>query len=283
MASRRIPHRPSKRLGQNFLVDQRIAEQIVSNISPGPSDIILEPGPGHGTLTRILQGRAGKIIAVEKDPILARELKQTFADYQNVIVLEGDVLEMANSLPPFNKIVSTPPYYLSSKLVLWLTITRFDLASIVFQKEFGDRLLATAGTADYGRLTVAAQRKLTMGRVQIIPRRAFSPRPKVDSILLRISPTSIRTELDEPLFEELVRGLFNQRRRLVKSSLRHFLTLKYGTGTGRMILERISVPEGRVYEQSIDQLENLSLQVWRIVSDTIASGTMRADAKVNHI
>ena len=276
MASRRTIHRPSKRLGQNFLVDQRIAEQIVSNVAPGQSDSILEPGPGHGTLTRILQERAGKVIAVEKDPILARELKRTFADSHNVIVLEGDVLEIASSLPSFNKIVCTPPYYLSSKLVLWLANTRFDLASIVFQKEFGDRLLATPGTADYGRLTVAAKRKLAVGRVQVIPRTAFNPRPKVDSILLRISPTNIRTELDEPLFEELVRGLFNQRRRLVKSSLRHFLTLKYDTGIGRSILERISVPDQRVYELSIDQLENLSLQLWRVISEFTVSGRLRS-------
>jgi len=273
--SRRIAHRPSKRLGQNFLIDQRIAEQIVSNVSPGPSDTILEPGPGHGTLTEILQKNAGKVIAVEKDPVLARELKQKFADSRNVIVLEGDVLEIANTLPPFNKIVSTPPYYLSSKLVLWLANAKFDLASIVFQKEFGDRLLASPGTADYGRLTVAAQRKLNVGRVQVISRTAFHPRPKVDSILLKFTPTSVRTEIDELLFEEMVRGLFNQRRRLVKGALRHFLDLKFGRENGRRILERVSVPDGRVYELSIDQFENLSLQLWRIVSDSISAGQVK--------
>ncbi|HEX4921009.1 MAG TPA: 16S rRNA (adenine(1518)-N(6)/adenine(1519)-N(6))-dimethyltransferase RsmA [Candidatus Bathyarchaeia archaeon] len=276
MASRRVAHRPSKRLGQNFLVDQRVAEQIVSNVSPGPNDSILEPGPGHGTLTQLLQEKAGKVIAIEKDPVLVRDLKQKFADSQTVIVLEGDFLEMAGSLPSFNKIVSTPPYYLSSKMVLWLAGTKFDLASIVFQKEFGDRLLASPGTADYGRLTVAAQRKLNVGRVQVIPRTAFNPRPKVDSILLRITPTSARTELDEPLFEELVRGLFNQRRRLVKSSLRHFLALKFDAEIGKKVLERVSVPDARVYQLSIDQFENLSLQLWRIVSDTITSGQLSA-------
>ena len=274
MSPHRVVHRPSKRLGQNFLVDQRVVEQIVSNVAPGSSDIVLEPGPGHGTLTQRLQEKAGKVIAIEKDPVLVRELKQIFADSQNVIVLEGDFLEMASSLPPFNKIVSTPPYYLSSKLVLWLASTKFDLASIVFQKEFGDRLLASPGTADYGRLTVAAQRKLNVGRVQVIPRTAFNPRPKVDSILLRITPSSTRTELDEPLFEELVRGLFNQRRRLVKSALRHFLALRFGGENGRKVLERVSVPDTRVYQLSIDQFENLSLQLWRIVSDTITSGQM---------
>lgn len=275
MPPHRVAHRPSKRLGQNFLVDQRVAEQIVSNVSPGPNDSVLEPGPGHGTLTQLLMEKAGKVIAIEKDPVLVRELKQKFADSQNVIVLEGDFLEMADSLPQFDKIVSTPPYYLSSKLVLWLASIGFDLASIVFQKEFGDRLLASPGTADYGRLTVAAQRKLNLERVQVIPRTAFNPRPKVDSILLRIAPTNTRTELDEPLFEELVRGLFNQRRRLVKSSLRHLLTLKYGAETGRTILEQVSVPDKRVYELSIDQLENLSLQLWRLISELIATGNVR--------
>ena len=258
------------------MVDQRVAAQIVSNASPGPGDSVLEPGPGHGTLTRLLRERAGKVIAIEKDPVLVRELKQKFADSRNVIVLEGDFLDMASSLPQFNKIVSTPPYYLSSKIVLWLASTKFDLASIVFQKEFGDRLLASPGTADYGRLTVAAQRRLNVGRVQVIPRTAFSPQPKVDSILLRITQTSARAELDEPLFGELVRGLFNQRRRLVKSALRHFLTLKFGAEDGKKVLERVSVPDARVYQLSVNQLENLSLQLWRIVSDTITSGQMNA-------
>src|SRR5690349_14416748 len=104
-------HRASKRLGQNFLVRREIAEEVVSSIAPGPSDIVLEPGPGHGTLTRFLVSKAGKVIAIEKDPVLARELRGTFRSQDNLTILEGDVLKMGGELPRFNKLVSTPPYY----------------------------------------------------------------------------------------------------------------------------------------------------------------------------
>src|SRR5439155_1134698 len=142
--------RPSKRLGQNFLLDQSIASEIVPSIRPSEMDTVLEPGPGHGTLTRLLREKAGKVVAVEKDPFLVRELRQTFKDHPNVVIVEGDVLKIS-PLPDFNKIVSTPPYYLSSKLALFLSKSKFDVAGIVFQKEFGERLLAEPGTKETGR------------------------------------------------------------------------------------------------------------------------------------
>lgn len=276
MASPRKVHRPSKSLGQNFLRDPNIAGEIVASISPGSADTVLEPGPGHGMLTRLLQRKAGRVIAVEKDPQLVRELQTSFANNANVTIVEGDIVKMRVSLPAFNKIVSTPPYYISSKLTLFLTSTKFDLASVVFQKEFGDRLLARPGTSDYGRLSVSAQRKLNVERIREVPRTAFSPRPKVDSTLLRFSLKQVQTELDERLFDEMVRGIFTQRRRLVRGAMRHFLELKYGRQIGKRLVDRISIPDARVFELSIDQLENLSLQLWRVVSEAIESGIMNA-------
>src|SRR6266446_1673770 len=239
------PHRPSKRLGQNFLLDRNIASDIVSSIHPTESDIVLEPGPGHGTLTRLLQKKAGKVVAVEKDPILVRELTETFRDYPNVIIIQGDILK-TNPLPDFNKVVSTPPYYLSSKLALFLSKTKFDIAAVVFQKEFGERLLAEPGTREYGRLTVSVRRRLNIERIRGIPRRSFQPRPKVDSILLRLTPQETLRKLNEPLFEEVVRGVFTQRRRLLRGALLHFLTKKLGRETGRRIMTEIAFPDARV-------------------------------------
>jgi 16S rRNA (adenine1518-N6/adenine1519-N6)-dimethyltransferase len=267
-------HQASKRLGQNFLVQQAIAEQIVSCIAPTPSDVVLEPGPGHGTLTRLLVNKAGRVVAVEKDPVLVRELRDIFRDRSNLTVLEGDILKMGESLPSFNKLVSTPPYYISSKLTLLLTNKTFDVAAVVFQKEFGERLLAEPGTADYGRLTVIARRKLDVERVRDISRTAFSPRPKVDSTLLRFKPKRV-AEIDELLFDEMVRGIFTQRRRLLKGALTHFLALKYGRATGKELVGRMTIPDVRVYQLSIDQLENLSLRLLRVVSDAIVSGELK--------
>ena len=276
-------HRPSKRLGQNFLVDLNVAEQIVSSASPGPNDAVLEPGPGHGTLTRLLMARAGRIVAVEKDPFLVRELRAEFSNQSNVTIIEGDVLKMQDTLPSFNKLVSTPPYYLSSKLIIFLAGRNFELASMVLQKEFGERLLAKPGTSGYGRLSVAAQRKLNLESLQFISRTSFHPRPKVDSMLLRFSPKKVQTELDEFLFEEMVRGIFTQRRRLLRGALRNFLTQKYGRKDGKRLAERVALPDSRVYQLSIDQLENLSIQLWRLFSEEIASGRLNRRTEVNHI
>lgn len=254
------PHRPSKRLGQNFLLDQSIASDVISSINPTESDTILEPGPGHGILTRLLQKKAGKVVAVEKDPVLARELAETFRDYHNIVVVEGDILK-TNPLPDFNKVVSTPPYYLSSKLSLFLSKIKFDVAGVVFQKEFGERLLAEPGTREYGRLTVSVRRRLKIQKIRVISRTAFRPRPKVDSILLRMTPLQHPRQLDEQSFEEVVRGLFNQRRRLTRSALAHFLTKKLGRESAREIMREIPLPDERVFQLSIAQLEELSEQL----------------------
>jgi 16S rRNA (adenine1518-N6/adenine1519-N6)-dimethyltransferase len=270
----RRQHRPSKRLGQNFLVQRGIAEEVVDSIGPSPSDVVLEPGPGHGTLTRLLVERAGRVVVVEKDPVLVKELADKFRNRPNLTILEGDILKMGESLPSFNKLVSTPPYYISSKLTLLLTNKTFEIAAVVFQKEFAERLFAEPGNADYGRLTVMARRKLDVEKVRDISRSAFSPRPSVDSTLLRFRPKRV-AEIDEPLFEEMVRGIFTQRRRLLRSALAHFLELKYGRGIGKELVKRMTIPDARVYQLSIDQLENLSLRVLRVVTDAILSGELK--------
>jgi len=254
-----VLYRPLKRLGQNFLADKRVAAMVVSNADLAANDTVLEPGAGYGTLTHLLEMQAGRIVAVEKDRRLAAHLRSEFKNSKNIEVIEGDVLEIP--LPSFNKVVGTPPYALSSKLILFLTRKKFELASLVFQKEFGERLLAEAGTADYGRLSIAAQRSLVIRPIMNISAAAFRPRPKVDSILLRISPKEVNTDVNEGLFEELVRGLFNQRKRVVRSSFLHFLCQKIGREIARSILETIALPEKRVFQLDISDLEEISRQL----------------------
>ena len=251
--------RPSKRLGQNFLSDHRVATRIVSVAELGSKDTVLEPGSGYGILTHEIAEQAGQVIAVEKDHRLAAHLRQEFENNSSVTIVEGDVLKV--ELPPFNKVVGTPPYTVSSKLVLLLTKRKFDLASLVFQKEFGERLLAKPGTSDYGRLSIAAQRSLMVEPIMNISAGAFRPKPKVDSVLLRISPRKARPGLDEIQFEELVRGLFNQRKRLVRSSLLHFLSKKLGREKALATLTSVNVPEKRVFQLTMTDLEDLCGQL----------------------
>ena len=253
-----VPYRPLKRLGQNFLANKHIASRVVSAAELMRTDTVLEPGAGYGTLTHLLEERADRVLAVEKDRRLVSYLRKEFENSPTVSVIEGDVLKIP--LPLFNKVVGTPPYALSSKLILFLTKKKFELASLVFQKEFGERLLAEPGTAEYGRLSITAQRSLRIRPIMNIPAAAFRPRPKVDSILLRVSPNDVNTSVNEELFEELVRGLFNQRRRVVRSSFLHFLSKKIGREKARTSLESMSLPEKRVFQLTISDLEELCQQ-----------------------
>jgi len=259
-----VYYRPLKRLGQNFLADKRVASQVVTAAELATNDTVLEPGAGYGTLTRLLEKQAGRVIAIEKDRRLAFHLRNEFAHSPTVEVIEGDVLKIP--LPAFNKVVGTPPYVISSKLILFLTKKKFELASLVFQKEFGERLLAEAGTSEYGRLSITAQRSLTIWPIMNIPAAAFRPRPKVDSILLRISPNAVTTVVNEELFEELVRGLFNQRRRVVRSSFLHFLSKKIGREKARASLTAMTLPEKRVFQLTIADLEDICSQLSKVLA-----------------
>ena len=254
-----VLYRPLKRLGQNFLADKRAATRIVSNAELSTTDTVLEPGPGYGILTRLLEKQAGRVIAVEKDRRLAAYLRSEFKNSHNIQVIEGDVLEIP--LPAFNKVIGTPPYALSSKLVIFLTRIKFELASLVFQKEFGERLLSEAGSSDYGRLSITEQRYLTIRPIMNISAAAFRPKAKVDSILLRISPKEVNATVNEELFEELVRGLFNQRKRVLRSSFLHFLSQKIGREEARPLLEEMALPEKRVFQLTISDLEDLCQQL----------------------
>jgi len=228
-------------------------------------DTVLEPGAGFGVLTRLLEKQAGRVIAVEKDSRLARGLRKTFAETPSVEVVEGDVLKV--SLPQFERVVGTPPYYISSRLVLFLLESKFRKAHLVFQKEFGERLLAHPGTPDYGRLSVSSQRMLHIESVFSIPRGAFEPKPKIDSLLLMLEPKTYSQDVDGHVFDEMVRGLFTQRRRLLRSSLFHFLKLKEGSGKAREIMNAIKISDRRVYELTIGEFEEIARQLTSALLD----------------
>ncbi len=210
-------------------------------------------------MTRLLEKEAGHVIAVERDRRLAANLREDFAGSRSVEVVEGDVLKVA--LPQFSRVVGTPPYYISSKLVLFLLGSNFKNAHLVFQREFGERLLALPGTPDYGRLSVTAQRMLRIETLMDISRVAFEPKPKVDSVLLALEPGPYRHDVDRKVFDEIVRGVFTQRRRLVRGALLHFLKLKFGPGKARDVFNTLRIPESRVYELSITQLEEIAVQL----------------------
>jgi 16S rRNA (adenine1518-N6/adenine1519-N6)-dimethyltransferase len=214
---------PKKRLGQNFVIDPALLERMVSYASVNKDDIVLEVGPGLGFLTQLLSPACKKVIAVEIDPKLTKILRNELRNLDNVDLIEGDVLNI--SVPQFNKVVSTPPYSISSPLLFWLLKRKFDCAVLTFQKEFAERLTASVGTKDYGRLTVNIYYRAEVELLDYVSRKLFYPPPDVDSMTVFLRPREkppFSVE-DEEVFFQLVRILFNQRNKKVRNAVIPFL------------------------------------------------------------
>ncbi len=258
LQERNILPGPLKRRGQNFLVDNDIARRVVETGEIGTEDIVLEPGAGYGTLTQLIALEARKVLAVEKDHRLAANLRKLFREQDRVSVLEGDVLKL--DLPHFDRIIGTPPYYISSKLVLFMLKKSFRLASLVFQAEFGARLVARPGTTDYGRLSAMVQNGLSVELVSQVSRTAFQPKPRVDSVLLRIQKREAGRQGSD-FYEWVVRESFTQRRRLVKGALKHALEENLGKTMAGRLIDRLQIPAVRVYQMSPEDFEGLTRQL----------------------
>jgi 16S rRNA (adenine1518-N6/adenine1519-N6)-dimethyltransferase len=213
---------PKKRLGQNFTVNSEILQRLVSHASLTKDDVVLEVGAGFGFLTPLLSGACKKVIAVEVDPTLVNFLRKQLHSLQNVELIEGDILNV--SLPPFNKVVSAPPYSISSPLLFRLLENKFDSAVLILQKEFAERLAASVGSKDYGRLTVTIYYRADVELLDLVPRTMFYPPPDVDSMMVRLKPRAAPFHVDnEETFFELVRTLFTQRNKKVRNGLIPFL------------------------------------------------------------
>ena len=224
---------PKKSLGQNFLIDQRALERIVETAELGPEDIVLEIGPGLGTLTRLLAARAGQVVAVELDSRLVEALKKILADFSNVEIIHGDILELdpaalLTRAAGFQyKVVANLPYYITSAALrhLLTAAVKPKLMVVTVQLEVAQRI--TAGPGGMSLLAVSVQ---FYGRPRIVTRikaGAFYPSPQVDSAVVRIdlhdSPVVEVDNVDS--FFEVVRAGFAQRRKQLRNALAAKLTL----------------------------------------------------------
>jgi 16S rRNA (adenine1518-N6/adenine1519-N6)-dimethyltransferase len=213
---------PKKRLGQNFTVNSDILQRLVSHASLTKDDIVLEVGVGFGFLTPLLSSACKKVIAVEVDPTLVSFFREQLYSLKNVELIQGDILKV--SLPPFNKVVSAPPYSISSPLLFRLLENKFDCAVLILQKEFAERLAASVGSKEYGRLTVNIYYRAHVELLDLVRRTMFYPPPDVDSMIVRLKPRAAPFHVDnEETFFELVRTLFTQRNKKVRNSLIPFL------------------------------------------------------------
>lgn len=213
---------PKKRLGQNFTVDDSLLQRMVAYADVNPEDIVLEVGAGLGFLTSFLTPLARRVIAVEIDPRLVAILRERFSHTRNVEVIEGDILTI--SIPQFDKVVSTPPYSISSPLLFWLLERHFKLGVLAFQEEFARRLTAPIGSKDYSRLTVATYCRADVELLDHVSRDCFYPPPDVDSIIVRLKPKPKPFRVkDEKAFSELVQTVFSQRNKKLRNAVVQFL------------------------------------------------------------
>jgi len=214
---------PNKLLGQNFMIQPSYYTKLAEYAGLGKSDVVLDIGAGFGFLTRFLAERCRGVIAVEKDPHIARVLKETFRSIDNVTVVEGDVLKV--ELPPFNKAVAAPPYYLSSELVIWLLNRKIDCAVLIVQREFAERLVAKVGSEEYGWLTVVVQQQAEAKLLEPVPKDMFYPPPDVESVIVNIKPwaTPPFEVKDSAAFMHLAKWLFTQRNRKLAKALAPYI------------------------------------------------------------
>jgi 16S rRNA (adenine1518-N6/adenine1519-N6)-dimethyltransferase len=224
----------TKSLGQNFLVDETILEDIVKGAEVCGEDIVIEIGPGVGTLTRELLKKAGKVYAVELDSKLIPILEEELKEFENFTLIHEDALKFDfNKIIEENKaseayknikIVANLPYYVTTPIITRLISSGYNFKSltIMIQKEVGERITARPGGKDYGAFSLLAQYYCDTRVVRKVPPRSFIPEPKVDSLVVRLDilPTPKVKVLDEKFFFRVVREAFNMRRKTLWNALK---------------------------------------------------------------
>jgi 16S rRNA (adenine1518-N6/adenine1519-N6)-dimethyltransferase len=224
-----------KRFGQHFLTDAGVIAAIVREIDPRPGQALVEIGPGLMALTQPLLERCGALTVIELDRDLAARLRMR----QGLSVVEADVLKvdfgaLADAAAPRPlRVVGNLPYNISSPILFHLLPWGHRVADqhFMLQKEVVDRMVASPGGKDYGRLSVMLQWRYHMESVLDVPPEAFDPPPRVDSAVVRMTPWPQTAALDPALLEALVQVAFSQRRKLLRHSLGHWLDERgYGGG-----------------------------------------------------
>lgn len=208
---------PTKSRGQNFLLDEGVADREVEGLGIGPDDVVLEVGPGLGILTERVLPLAHRTVCVELDRGVASYIRNRFEG--RVELVEGDALEVP--LPRFDLFISNIPYSISSPLIFRILEQDFRRAVVMVQKEFADRMAARPGSDDYSRLSVSTYYRARCELLEHVPRSRFWPQPEVDSTVVRLEPRPPPFEVEnERFFLHLVGLLFQHRRKKIGTVLK---------------------------------------------------------------
>ena len=244
----------SKSLGQNFITDKNVIERIVEGAGAGEDDLVIEIGPGIGVLTAEAAEYAAKVVAIEIDSKLIPILDETLAKYDNVEVINQDILKTdlneiidvqrrSGSFTGDVKIIGNLPYYITTPIIMNIleNSVRAESITIMMQKEVADRIKASPGNKTYGAISAAVQYYCEVEQVIFVPKEVFVPRPKVDSAVLKLT---IRKErpvdlIDEKAFFACIKAGFGQRRKTLLNSL----TGTYGLSKDeiRIVLENAGI------------------------------------------
>lgn len=227
-----------KKFGQNFLIDGHVLDKIIAGAGVTKDDMVLEIGPGIGTMTQYLAEAAGKVVTVEIDRNLLPILQETLADYDNVKVIHADVLSLdleklvqeENGGRPI-KVVANLPYYITTPIIMALFEQHVPLANVtvMVQKEVAARMKSGPGSKDYGALSLAVQYYAEPYIVANVPCNCFMPRPNVDSAVIRLTryeepPVQVK---DEKMLFKIIRASFNQRRKTLQNGLNNSSELNF--------------------------------------------------------
>lgn len=211
---------PNKNLGQNFLFDENSLNKIAENVEKG--DIVLEIGPGLGTLTALLASRAKKVISVELDPKMCMILNERFKLYNNVEIINEDILKLdIEKIAPKAKIVANLPYYITTPIITELLKSNVKDITVLIQKEVADRICAKPGEKEAGAITYYVNYYADAIKVQDVPKEYFIPNPKVESTIINLKKLEQpRVKVNnEKKFFDLIKNNFTKRRKTILNSL----------------------------------------------------------------
>lgn len=242
-----------KKFGQNFLIDEHVIDKILRAADITKEDVVLEIGPGFGTMTQYMAERAREVIAIEIDKSLIPILHETLADYSNVTIINEDILKVdlnalakeKNQGRPF-KVVANLPYYITTPIIMGIFENHVPVSSVtvMVQKEVADRMQSGPGTKDYGALSLAVQYYAQPYIAANVPPNCFMPRPNVGSAVIRLTrwdkpPVSVS---DEHLMFQLIRASFNQRRKTLQNGIYNAADLQFTKEQVVSALKQMGLP-----------------------------------------
>ncbi len=242
-----------KKFGQNFLIDTRVLDKIISAAQITGEDMVLEIGPGIGTMTQYLAESARCVVAVEIDENLIPILEETLRGYENIHIINGDILkiDMNQLVDRYNggrpvKVVANLPYYITTPIIMGLLESGIpvDNITVMVQKEVASRMQAGPGSKDYGALSLAVQYYAKPYLVANVPPNCFLPRPKVGSAVIRLTRYSqppVKVQ-DPKLMFQIIRASFNQRRKTLQNGLNNSPELSFSKGQIAGAIERLGLP-----------------------------------------